>query len=123
MKNLMKKLFLGKRQVFNSARNREHQNSPDCFICPVCLTKYDKKDVPPEMPLCPSCDSEGFGVEVLPITMLLDKLTAEDLKTWLNNWRMEKGFGESYQKLKEQRILELISLKEQSQQGGGGERR
>jgi hypothetical protein len=51
--------------------------------------------------------------------MLLDRVSADDLNTWLNEWRQRKGLRDSYKQLVEQRILELITLKERPQQGGG----
>lgn len=75
------------------------------YFCPICFSLFNERN--DEYPICAECDSEGMGIEILP----LDKV--KGLAEKADNIRKsikKAGYLPSYKKLLFKRLDQLLAL-------------
>lgn len=83
----------------------------ESMICPVCFRRYSAMTIPKEYPLCPDCDSEAIGVEVVPLGDFLNETSLAQLEEISADWSASQEFLPDYKQTKQRRIDDLIARK------------
>ena len=79
------------------------------WICPTCFVTFPAKAVDRRFSLCPHCESEAIGSDLVPIAELLAKNSPEEIEAWVSEWRAATGFFPEYHAAKLKRMEALAA--------------